>query len=276
VKVGRATPWLPRINMKLKQLIAELQGVQTWRQPKSDLEQYPTPPDIAAHMLFAADAEDGLDGALVADLGCGGGVLGIGAAMMGAAHVIAVDIDPQALEVAAENVAELEVPVDVIACDVLQLTFRKPAGSRGGGGAAACGGAVDGSPSAAEETGDGGCSPFSAGRRWMGAFDIILMNPPFGTRPESNGLDVAFLRAGLALCRPGGSVYTLHKTSTRAFIGKTAAELGAIGTVVAELKFEIPKMYKHHRKASVDVEVDFWRIHAGPAGDGEEPKARPG
>ena len=45
---GAATP-----RMKLKQLVGELQGVQTWRHPKSELEQYPTPPDIAAHMLLA-------------------------------------------------------------------------------------------------------------------------------------------------------------------------------------------------------------------------------
>lgn len=32
-------------------------------------------------------------------------------------------------------------------------------------------------------------------------------------------------------------------------------------TVLAELKFDIPKMYKHHTKKSVDVQVDFWRIH---------------
>ena len=64
--------------MKLKQLIGELQGVQTWRQPKVELEQYPTPPDVAAHMLFAADAQGDLQDALVADLGCGGAILGIG------------------------------------------------------------------------------------------------------------------------------------------------------------------------------------------------------
>ena len=64
--------------MKLKQLVAELQGVQTWREPKVELEQYPTPPDVAAHMLFAADAQGDLQDALVADLGCGGAILGIG------------------------------------------------------------------------------------------------------------------------------------------------------------------------------------------------------
>ena len=65
--------------MKLKNLVAELQGVQTWREPKVELEQYPTPPDVAAHMLFAADAQGDLKDALVADLGCGGAILGIGA-----------------------------------------------------------------------------------------------------------------------------------------------------------------------------------------------------
>ena len=30
--------------------------------------------------------------------------------------------------------------------------------------------------------------------------------------------------------------------------------------VVAELKFALPKMYKHHKKASLDVAVDFWRL----------------
>jgi len=226
-------------SMRLKELVGELQQVRTWPKPKSELEQYPTPPDIAAHMLFAVEDRDGLEGVLVADLGCGGGILGIGAAMMGAAHVLAVDIDEQVLAVAAQNVAEFDVPVDVLGCDVLQLSIHAPA------------------PGTDRAT----TGSTASGRSVGGAFDVVLMNPPFGTRPENNGLDVAFLRAGYALCRSGGSLYTLHKTSTRAFIGKTAAELGAEGEVIAELKFEIPRMYKHHRKASADVDVDFWRIH---------------
>lgn len=48
---------------------------------------------------------DGLDlvGKTVIDYGCGSGVLGIAAIKLGAAHVIAVDNDPQALEASAEN-----------------------------------------------------------------------------------------------------------------------------------------------------------------------------
>jgi ribosomal protein L11 methyltransferase len=44
-----------------------------------------------------------LSGRLVIDYGCGSGILGIAALKMGAAHVIAVDLDPQALTATREN-----------------------------------------------------------------------------------------------------------------------------------------------------------------------------
>lgn len=44
-----------------------------------------------------------LAGRLVVDYGCGSGVLGIAALKMGAAHVIAVDLDPQALLATRDN-----------------------------------------------------------------------------------------------------------------------------------------------------------------------------
>jgi ribosomal protein L11 methyltransferase len=44
-----------------------------------------------------------LAGRLVVDYGCGSGILGIAALKMGAAHVIAVDLDPQALVATREN-----------------------------------------------------------------------------------------------------------------------------------------------------------------------------
>lgn len=81
----------------------------------------------------------------------------------------------------------------------------------------------------------------------LGKFDLVFMNPPFGTQKTSNGIDMKFLRAGLALCTPAGAVYSLHKTSTRAFIAKTAEAWGVTSRVVAELSFEIPRMYKHHK-----------------------------
>ena len=45
----------------------------------------------------------------VIDVGTGSGILAIGAALLGAAHVLAVDIDPDAVKVAAENVSSNHV-----------------------------------------------------------------------------------------------------------------------------------------------------------------------
>jgi predicted RNA methylase len=87
-------------------------------------------------------------------------------------------------------------------------------------------------------------------------FDTVIMNPPFGTRVK--GIDMVFLEKALELAST--AVYSLHKTSTRDFIVKKATALGVKVTVMAELKFDIPAMYKFHKKKSMDVQVDLIRF----------------
>lgn len=41
---------------------------------------------------------------------------------------------------------------------------------------------------------------------------------------------------------------------------KKAKQFGATGEVIAELRFDIPKMYQCHKEKSVDVEVDLLRF----------------
>jgi predicted RNA methylase len=48
--------------------------------------------------------------------------------------------------------------------------------------------------------------------------DTVIMNPPFGTRRK--GADMDFLRAACSIARH--SIYSLHKSSTRAHIQKVA------------------------------------------------------
>lgn len=57
-------------------------------------------------MCLAALEQFAGAGVRVLDLGCGSGILGIGAAMLGAKEVLAVDIDPSAVKVARENIAQ--------------------------------------------------------------------------------------------------------------------------------------------------------------------------
>jgi len=85
------------------------------------------------------------------------------------------------------------------------------------------------------------------------------MNPPFGTK-NNNGLDALFLETALACVRPGGVVYSLHKSSTRSFFKRKAKEMQVEMEVVAELRYNVEASYKFHKKASVDIEVDFLRF----------------
>lgn len=87
-------------------------------------------------------------------------------------------------------------------------------------------------------------------------FDIVIMNPPFGTK--SKGIDIVFLTKAISLAKR--AVYSLHKTSTRDFIIKKAESLGAEARVIAELNYDIKQSYKFHKKKSVDIKVDFIRF----------------
>jgi len=82
--------------------------------PDIDLEQYHTPPDLAARFLWTA--KEDLVGRSVADLGCGCGILGIGATFLGAHKVMGFEIDESAAAKARKNASNGQMEVTV--CDV--------------------------------------------------------------------------------------------------------------------------------------------------------------
>nr|CAG4641142.1 EOG090X0BVL [Eulimnadia texana] len=207
--------------MKRKDLEQLLEDVEGFERPKILLEQYETSPHIAACMLHAIESSYGeISGKTVLDLGCGCGMLSIGASLLGAAFVLSVDIDKDALAIANENIENLEITnVSLIQSNVLQLRDL--------------------------------LKDFS--------FDTVIMNPPFGTK-HNKGLDWRFVEVALECVKPKGSVYSLHKSSTRSFFAKKAPAYKAEPKVIAELRYNLPSTYKFHTKASVDIEVDFWRF----------------
>jgi predicted RNA methylase len=87
-------------------------------------------------------------------------------------------------------------------------------------------------------------------------FDTVLMNPPFGTR--NTGIDTVFLNKAMA---HSNAVYSLHKTSTRDHFVRIAEARGWKLEVLAELRYDLPKMHKHHKQKSKDIEVDLLRFH---------------
>merc|ERR1719219_3326315 len=82
-------------------------------------------------------------------------------------------------------------------------------------------------------------------------FDTVIMNPPFGTK-HNKGIDMNFVKQGLKLAR--NAVYSLHKTSTRSHVLRKAQEDWNVeAKVIAELRYDLPATYKHHKKQSVDI-----------------------
>ena len=81
-------------------LAVVLSRLSVFQRPKVRVEQYPTDSEIAAEVLWSAFMKGDIDKMCIADLGCGTGILGIGALLLGAKKVYFLDIDQNALETA--------------------------------------------------------------------------------------------------------------------------------------------------------------------------------
>ncbi len=102
-------------KVKLEQILQSLEALPS---PRPDIEQYPTPAGVAAEVAYIAHAKGDLTGCRVLDAGCGNGVLGIAAKLLGAAEVVGVDIDPHAIDVARRNSKRARVEVEWRHADV--------------------------------------------------------------------------------------------------------------------------------------------------------------
>jgi len=102
----------PRKQLSKRQLEVQLGQLQTLPDPQLELEQYPVSPEVASELLFMAGFEHNDLEDRVVDLGTGTGRLAIGASLMGAKHVLGVDIDPKAISVAARNARKAGTKVD--------------------------------------------------------------------------------------------------------------------------------------------------------------------
>ncbi len=94
--------------MNKKQLAILLSQLKTFKTQDISLEQYPTECEIAAESLWFAYMQSDIKNKIIADLGCGNGIFGIGSLILGAKQVIFLDIDKEILEIAHENLKFIE------------------------------------------------------------------------------------------------------------------------------------------------------------------------
>ncbi|HWQ44330.1 MAG TPA: METTL5 family protein [Methanosarcina barkeri] len=106
--------------MKQRKLEILLEEVEDFSDHELELEQYQTPSPLAAEILHFAYMQGDLDDS-VQDLGCGTGILAIGAKLLGARTVLGYDTDPKALEIAKINARKLGVEVEFVSTDIADV-----------------------------------------------------------------------------------------------------------------------------------------------------------
>ena len=85
------------------ELALVLSMLKGFENPKAEYEQYQTPSELAATALWQAYMDGSIKGKSIVDLGCGTGIFGIGALLLGAKKVTFVDADENAIEIAKKN-----------------------------------------------------------------------------------------------------------------------------------------------------------------------------
>lgn len=162
------------------ELTQQLGVVVGFDDPRADLEQYRTPPELAAHLVHTADLQGDIDGRLVVDLGCGTGMLALGAALRGPAQVVGLDIDPGPLATARNNERRVASTADIswVRADATRIPLCPP-----------------------EET-------------------TVIMNPPFGAQQGNEHADRAFLETARDIADVSYSIHNADSVDfVEAFAG---------------------------------------------------------
>jgi putative methylase len=108
--------------MKLRQLEILLEKVSGFSSPAPHLEQYSTSAPLAARLLFHATQNGDITDKTICDLGCGTGILTIGAALLGAEQSTGIDIDEKALVIARQNAEKLSVTASFLQAEITSST----------------------------------------------------------------------------------------------------------------------------------------------------------
>jgi len=108
--------------MRKRELAILLEGLEGFRNPKIELEQYVTPPGLASEIVVTAKLMGDLD--FVIDLGCGTGILAIASALLGA-KAVGFEIDRDALLIARRNAKRLGVDAEFVRCRVEDVSSKR-------------------------------------------------------------------------------------------------------------------------------------------------------
>jgi putative methylase len=100
--------------MRKRHLEILLSSLKTIPIPKLRFEEYSLDPQSASTILYTAFSQGDIQGRKVVDLGSGGGILSIGAAILGARRVVGIEIDSDSIKTALDNMNSSNVKVEFV------------------------------------------------------------------------------------------------------------------------------------------------------------------
>jgi putative methylase len=197
-----------------------LSRVSGFRDPRVELEQYPTPADLAAHLVHLAGVQGDLAGQTVVDLGTGTGMLALGAAFRGPARVLGLDRDLGALAQARENERRVEPPeaIDWVLADATRapLCFSSDASNV-----------------------------------------TVLMNPPFGAQTGNEHADRSFLATASEIA---GVSYSIHNAGSQDFVEAFAGDEDGEVTHAFRAELDLPRRFDHQTSERETIDAEVFRI----------------
>lgn len=209
--------------MKKREFITILQNLEGFQQASLQREQYLTDAIITGDILYVVAFENGdLFDRLIIDLGCGPGRLTAGAALLGAANTVGIDIDLATLATCRANAQNLGVyaRVHLLLADVEQLPVRDS-------------------------------------ESVLIRDSTVVMNPPFGKHDRN--ADRRFL---IAAFRVSHNVYSVHLShpKTRLFFDAFAGQQGFAVHQIYEYPMVLERSQDFHTKARKKIFVDLYHF----------------
>lgn len=203
-------------------MISIIQDVESFSNPKIDLEQYCIDATSAVDIIFFAGVEfNDISNRIVIDLGCGTGRLSIAAAYLQAKSILSIDIDIDALRILRKNLQKLELDLII-------------------------------SPIRAE------IKNFNiSNQNFPKSLKITtIMNPPFGVQKRK--ADRVFLEKAFSFSH---IVYSIHLSSSsiQNFIKNYIKKYNWEIDYIFPYQLELEKTYPFHSFSRKKIDVDIYR-----------------
>jgi len=238
--------------MRKTALAQQLAVVAGFESPQAGLEQYPTPPELAAHLIHVADLLGDIEDRTVIDLGTGTGMLALGAALRGPAAVLGIDVDDGALGIARENRRRVgtATPIAWVRGDVsrppLRIREDRPK----------------------EEEGEETDTEHGSGTETTGRPVTVVMNPPFGAQNTNEHADRAFLET---TARVADVSYSVHNRGSREFVEAFVADNAGEVTQGFRAEISLPRQFDFHGEEKRELDVEVFRVAWSTDRTGAEP-----